>query len=283
MSDPFKDAMVEETSRNRLAPDSAAPKVELRPFEDRSSFRALMDDLDNITLQAHHNIDKFKLVDQRPITIKIPTNKKIPHPPSPTSNESSPLSSKPEVVKPEVVKPDPSPAQQISHSAPKIIKSSVGRRSVPPESVPVEVSKPVPEIKPKGSAQLEALKNAMREKSPNSPVLSRRLTPEPVKSPEPVRSPLTSPTGPASPVKISSPLPEPGDLTPSPEPLPTKKVEFTPDLGSIEGSTQSVKEWSQSLERKAANSMAEIRKKISKKDKLEDKKVLHEQKEIQVR
>ena len=104
MSDPFKDAMVEETSRNRLAPDSAAPKVELRPFEDRSSFRALMDDLDNITLQAHHNIDKFKLVDQRPITIKIPTNKKIPHPPSPTSNESSPLSSKPEVVKPEVVK-----------------------------------------------------------------------------------------------------------------------------------------------------------------------------------
>ena len=80
MNDPFKDAMVEETSRNRLAPDSAAPKVELRPFEDRSSFRALMDDLDNITLQAHHNIDKFKLVDQRPITIKIPTNKKIPYP-----------------------------------------------------------------------------------------------------------------------------------------------------------------------------------------------------------
>ena len=57
MSDPFKEAMVEETSRNRLAPEAAGslgpgPKVELHPFEDRSSFRALMDDLDNITIQA---------------------------------------------------------------------------------------------------------------------------------------------------------------------------------------------------------------------------------------
>jgi hypothetical protein len=33
---------------------------------DRSSFRALMDDLDNITIEAHHQIDKFKLVDARP-------------------------------------------------------------------------------------------------------------------------------------------------------------------------------------------------------------------------
>ena len=224
-------------------------------------------------------------MDKRPITIKIPTNKQIPPQPETPSGQNSISPRSPEVQekKPEVKRPVPSPPSEPvntstgHHSAPKIIKSSVGKRPVVPEPV----SRPEPtiksELKPKGSAQLEALKNAMREKSPGSPLPSRRLTPEPVKSP------VSSPVHPGSPVQISSPLPEPGDLTPSPEPLSPKKVEFRPDLGSVEGTNQSVKEWTESMERKAANSMAEIRKKISKKEKADDKKHLPELKEIQVR
>jgi len=236
-----------------------------------------MDDLDNITIQAHVQIDKFKLVDPRPqtvkepITVKIPTSpmKQIPAPPiitvnrpiSPTSPNKDAMASSPtQTAKP--TSPAPTVEKKITQSvsAPKIVKSSVGKSQTVP--------KPVPEpVESKGTvAQLNAIKNQMKMKFGNShPKLEQMET-----------SPVQPPT-------VKSPEPKAEVKHESTFDKIKKKVDFSSGLGSIEGSNQSVKDWSDSPERKTANIMAEIRKKISKKHKEDDKKeVVPEQKEIQV-
>ena len=244
-----------------------------------------MDDLDNITLQAHVQIDKFKLDDPRrmsgnegpsPITIEIPTKKAaqrdfpqttVAEPPKRIEKPSSPPNEK--RLSPQSLHSPTSPEitfhkQQpdLTPSAPKIIKSSVGRPGVksPPSPLsPVSPPIPGPLVSPNSqrkeignASQLSALKNTMREN------MEKRSSP--------------------SPTKI-----EPGDLmlTSDDEEKP-KKVEFQKNLGTVEGTNQSVKEWSQTPERKTANIMAEIRKKISKKQKDEEKRDIPEAKEIQV-
>lgn len=236
-----------------------------------------MDDLDNITIQAHVQIDKFKLVDPRnqalkePITIKIPTsqNQQKVSPPKITVNEPmSPVQNTNSTKNP--VSPlspsSPKPMTEVNNqpvmiaSAPKIIKSSVGRKQTVPQQ-------PIPEQRESQgtAAQLNAIKNQMKMKVENNHVQKVEVVQKP--APKPVISEPEWPKVIPQPIEDKSP----------------KRVEFSTGLGTVEDTNQSVKEWSDTPERKSANIMAEIRKKISKKQKEEDKKETPEQKEIQVR
>lgn len=227
-----------------------------------------MDDLDNITLQAHVQIDKFKLVDPRqrkdptPITITIPTtpiknnlsppiitvNKPVEQTPliENTSSSSSvevPNPVSPTTPQPKIVKDINNQTVQIA-SAPKIIKSSVGKNlpQTPGEQRDAQ----------RTGVQLNAIKNQMKLNVEHSP--PQNIEPDPT-------------------------WPNETDVD-----LNSKKVDFSAGLGIIEGTNQTVKDWSDTPERKTANIMADIRKKISKKQSkdIDERIAIVEQKDIQV-
>lgn len=250
--------------------------------------------------QAHQEIDKFKLEDQRnkalrepnPITIQVPTVKSnfIPSSiqqqsessqklqqrstPAPTSSPT-PVSSNSSVEKlakrttsPELKRTSPpSQSAQSAISAPKIIRSSVGTSRTSSSNVKQEKSSLI-----SGSSRLSQLKNKLQNKikpqetQHTTPDISKTPVTQPKevparKSPEPPPAKSSLPKEKTS-VEIKTKFEQKEHKAKEPEPSP-KKVEFTKDLGTVENSAQSVKAWQESPERKTVNIMAQMMKKVA--------------------
>ena len=247
--------------------------------------------------QAHQEIDKFKLEDQRnkalrepnPITIQVPTVKSnfIPSSiqqqsessqklqqrsttastptPTPISSSSSAEKLAKRTTSPELKRTSPpSQSAQSAISAPKIIRSSVGTSRTSSSNPKQEKSSLI-----SGSSRLSQLKNKLQNKI--KPQETQHTTPDISKTP--VLQPKEIPARKSpDPPPAKSPLPK--EETPveiktkleqkakEPEPSP-KKVEFTKDLGTVENSAQSVKAWQESPERKTVNIMAQMMKKVA--------------------
>jgi len=244
--------------------------------------------------QAHQEIDKFKLEDQRnkvlrepnPITIQVPTIKSKFTPSSiqqqsessqkfQQRSTSTPVSSNPNVEKlakrttsPELKRTSPpSQSAQSAISAPKIIRSSVGTSRTSSSNAKQEKSSLI-----SGSSRLSQLKNKLQNKIKPQEAqktaldISKTPVPQPnelpaPKSPEPsiTKSPLPKEE---TPVEINKKLEQEENKTKEPE-ASSKKVEFTKDLGTVENTSQSVKAWQESPERKTINIMAQMMKKVA--------------------
>jgi hypothetical protein len=250
--------------------------------------------------QAHQEIDKFKLEDQRnkalrepnTITIQVPTVKSnfipssiqqqsessqklqqrsTPAPtssPTPVSSNSSANKLAKRTTSPELKRTSPpSQSAQSAISAPKIIRSSVGTSRTSSSNAKQEKSSVI-----SGSSRLSQLKNKLQNKI--KPQESQHTTPDisktpvtqpkeiqPRKSPEPPPAKSSLPKEKTS-VEIKTKFEQKGLEAKEPEQSP-KKVEFTKDLGTVENSAQSVKAWQESPERKTVNIMAQMMKKVA--------------------